>query len=111
MSIKETTEGDVTVLELSDVLVLGPAEDEFRRTMDRLIAADQLNIVLDLRKVEMIDSSGVGALVKYLTTLTRNGGKLKCTLTTPPVEKVLKITGVYDLFDFYPNQKEAVAAF
>jgi anti-sigma B factor antagonist len=111
MRITEKIEADVTVLELTGALSLGPGEDAFRQKMNGLIESKQANILLDFNQVEFIDSSGVGALVKYLTTITRNGGRLKCTRPGRTIEKVLKITGVYDLFDFHNDQKEAIAAF
>lgn len=111
MRITERTEADVTVLELNGALSLGPGEDAFRQKMNQLIESKQTRILIDFKQVELIDSSGVGALVKYLTSITRNGGRLVCTRPARTIEKVLKITGVYDLFEFHNDQKEALAAF
>ena len=111
MKIKERPEGDVIVLELKGSLALGPGEDAFRQKMAQLIEEKRTNILLDFKEVEFIDSSGVGALVKYLTTITREGGKLKCVNPGQLFKKVLKITGVYDLFDFYPDEKTALSGF
>lgn len=111
MKIKERSEGDITVLELKGPLALGPGEDAFRQKMAQLLKEKRTNILLDFKEVEFIDSSGVGALVKYLTTITREGGKLKCVNPGQLIQKVLKITGVYDLFDFYSDEKAALSGF
>ena len=111
MKITERSEGDVTILELKGSFVLGSGEDSYRDKMSELIGARRIRILLDFSGVEFIDSSGVGALVKSLTTITREGGTLKGLHPTPILQKVLKITGVYNLFEFFSDEKEALASF
>ncbi|MFQ5876907.1 MAG: STAS domain-containing protein [Acidobacteriota bacterium] len=111
MQIRERIVGDVTILDLAGPLTFGEGETAFRRHISRLIGDKKRAILLNLEKVEFLDSSGVGALVQYLTSIARSGGKLKALRAGPMVVKVLKITGVHNLIEFYDDERKAVASF
>jgi anti-anti-sigma factor len=111
MKIKERNEGRVTVLDLKGPLALGEGEEIFRERISQLLKEKKTAILLNFEKVEFIDSSGVGALIKTLTSVTRAGGKLKGLHPGPMVQKILKITGVYALFEFFDDEARAIASF
>ena len=91
MNISERTEGKVTVLDLQGPLALGEGEEAFRHKISELLEEKRSTILLNLGEVEFVDSSGVGALVKCLTSVTRAGGKLKGLRPNPTVVKVLPV--------------------
>ena len=111
MKIKERTEGRVTVLDLKGPLALGEWEEAFRQKIAQLQKEKKTAILLNFENVEFIDSSGVGALIKCLTSATRTGGKLKGLRPGPMVQKILKITGVFGLFEFFDDEAQAIASF
>lgn len=111
MKIRLREQGSVTILDLKGRLVLGEDEAAFREAIDRLVNDRSLAILINFAGVEFLDSSGVGALVKSLTTVTRAGGRLKGLKPTPVVQKILKIVGVYQLFEFFEDESTAVASF
>lgn len=111
MKIKDRSVGNVTVVDLKGPLTFGDGETEFRDAIAALLDRKKSSILLNLEKVEFMDSSGVGAVVTSLTRVNRAGGKLKGLHPSPMVAKVLKITGVYDLIEFYSDEKQAIASF
>lgn len=111
MTIKERTEGHVTVLDLKGPLALGEGEEMFREKIAQLLKGKKTAILLNLEKVEFMDSSGVGALIKCLTSVTKAGGTLKGLRPGPMVQKILKITGVFALFEFFDDEARAIASF
>jgi len=111
MKIKERSAGRVTVLDLAGPLSLGEGEQAFREKIAQLLKDKKTFILVNFEKVEFIDSSGVGALIKCLTTVTRDGGKLKGLRPGPMVQKILKITGVYALFEFFEDEAHAIASY
>jgi len=111
MKIQERSEGQVTVLDLKGALSLGESEDLFREAISDLLAQGRSAILVNLEKVDFIDSSGVGVLIKCLTSVTRAGGKLKGLRPAPAVLKILKVTGVYALFEFFDDEAKAIASF
>jgi anti-anti-sigma factor len=67
--------------------------------------------VLDLADVGMIDSSGIGLLVRYMTTAKQQGGDLKLLNPTKFALQTLKMIGLLNLFEVFQEQEKAVAAF
>lgn len=113
MKLKITTrsEGKVTVLDLKGAIALGESENVFREKMAKLVKEGKTSILLNLADVEFVDSSGVGALVTCMTSVVRGGGKVKGLHPSSMVQRLLKITGVYKLFEFFEDEKRAIDSF
>jgi anti-sigma B factor antagonist len=71
----------------------------------------QKNIVLNLRDVAYIDSSGIGDLVGSATTLRKHGGDLKIVNPGMVVQKLLQVTRVDTVIDVKPDEASALQAF
>jgi len=67
--------------------------------------------VLNLTDVRWIDSSGVGVLVKSLTSAKQAGGSLKLVNPSKPAMQTLKMCGLLPLFEIYSEEPEAVQSF
>ena len=77
----------IAIFDLTGRLVVGPSTNQFRETMEKSIKSGQANIVLNLKGVEYIDSTGLGALVLCFTQCQKAGGGLKqegCGLSASP---------------------------
>jgi anti-sigma B factor antagonist len=59
----------------------------------------------------MIDSSGIGLLVRYLTAAKQQGGALKLLNPTKFAMQSLKMIGVLNLFEVYEDQEAALSSF
>ena len=68
------------------------------------------DIVLQLERVGYIDSSGLGALVRLLTTARTNGGDLKLCALQPPVRRILEMTNLISLFEVFDTEADAIVA-
>jgi anti-sigma B factor antagonist len=68
-------------------------------------------ILLNLGKVDYIDSSGIGVLVSGFSTVRGQGGELKLVNLSKRIGDLLKITKLYTLFDIKDDEAAAVAAF
>jgi anti-anti-sigma factor len=85
--------------------------DDLRRDLDEMLAAGDTRIALDMTEVPMIDSSGIGLLVRYLTAAKQAGGTLKLIKPSDFAIKTLKMTGVLNLFEVFPDEELAVDSF
>lgn len=74
----------------------------FKDRMRELTDNGPERIVLDLAKVDFVDSSGLGAIVATMKAL---GGDRKLELAglTPTVDKVFRLTRMDTVFAIYPN--------
>ena len=66
-------------------------------------------VVVDLDRVEFIDSSGLGALVRARRKAQEHGGDVVLAGADEQVREVLALTNLADLFPVYPSVAEAVA--
>jgi anti-sigma B factor antagonist len=111
LHIKERRVGPVVVLDLSGRLVVYDGEERFREHVATLIRAGHLNVLLDLRQVDYIDSGGVGSVVAALLHVTRRGGRLKLLSPSPRVAHVLEIAGLDHVVEIFDREEDAVASF
>jgi anti-sigma B factor antagonist len=68
-------------------------------------------IVLDLRNVARIDSSGLGTLVALYTSARKIGGDIKLANLGNHLKEALRITRLVTVFDIFDRTEDAVASF
>jgi len=103
--------GNVKLLKITGRITLGAGVDRLRDTLDDLLADGSNRWVLDLAAVGMIDSSGIGLLVRYMTTAKQQGGDMKLLNPTKFALQTLKMIGLLNLFEVYQEQEAAIVAF
>jgi anti-sigma B factor antagonist len=81
------------------------------RVLERLIHSGWRGLVLDLRNVDHLEYRGVGRLVSVAGVARRAGGDLKLVGLSDYLRLILKAAGAHELFENYPDQKAARAAF
>ena len=92
-SIRRERHGGAQTVRLSGGLDLAgrePLMDE----LERLGVTHAKTLIVDLRELEFIDSSGIDALVKAKRRWRENGGRLEFLCEPGPVQRVLQMTGV-----------------
>lgn len=66
------------------------------------------NIVLNLRKLNFMDSATLGMLLRSLDKAKQEGGLL-VIVTNPFVDRILSVTGLTHLFELFTTEDDAVA--
>lgn len=72
------------------------------------IAESPAVVVVDLTEVGYIDSVGLGTLVVSLKHAIEQRAKLRLVVTSPQIEKVLKITGLLGVFEVFSDSQSAL---
>ncbi len=111
MEIDVRTQDQVKIVKLRGKLNLGPALDRTNDTMKDLLNAGDARLLLDLQELAMLDSSGIGLLVRYLTAAKQRGGSLKLLNPSKVAVQTLKLVRVLSLFEVFEDQDSAVASF
>lgn len=111
MDIDVRKRSNVQVVKLRGDLKIGEAVDKLRETMEELLADDNAQYVLDIGEVPMIDSSGIGVIVRSLTSAKQRGGSVKLVNPSKLAMQTLKIVGLLGLFEVYNDEAEAVGSF
>ena len=98
----------VTVIRPSGDLDVTTALD-LRSVLGEQLSRDGARIVLDLRDVPFIDSSGVGVLVTASRRSRSGGGGLALAGLGPGVAKVLELTRTIRVFTVADTVEQAIA--
>jgi len=92
-------------------LRLGPGTNALRSVVLQLLDDGYRNVLLNLRDVRHIDSSGVGELMSCYTSVRNQGGHLKLMNLSGHVHNLLQLTKLYTIFEVEDDERKAVASF
>jgi anti-sigma B factor antagonist len=107
MDIKLEMDNEVIILKLVGSLVASSAEG-LKEQIAKLINKKYRFILLDLGKVDFIDSSGLGACIASNRELVGKGGVLACTTLNENVRKVFRMTRADQKVLVFETRQEAV---
>ncbi len=72
--------------------------DQVKDELDSLIRRfNDINLVLDLKNLSFMDSSGLGVILGRYKKLKAKGGKMYIKNATPQIEKVFHVSGIYQI--------------
>ena len=83
--------GDVTVVEMSGRLHLGNSLMYAENSINRLMDGGTLKLVLDLTRLEHLDSSGLGMLIGCSGRMEQRGGRMRVAGAGGAVAEVFEI--------------------
>jgi len=86
-------------------------ESESLRSHFAWLLRDRRSIVLHLGEVAFIDSSGLGTLVRTLTSARQARAVLKLCNVPPPLLKLLDLSHLTSLFESHESEEAAIASF
>ena len=69
------------------------------------------NLIIDLSHVELMDSSGIGLIVGRYKLTTSLGGKFAVCNASDYVKKMIELSGITKVINYYSNVSEAEKAF
>jgi anti-sigma B factor antagonist len=81
-----------------------------RQALIDLVSGGATDIVVDMEKVEFLDSTGLGVLVGGLKRVKSNGGELHLVITQDRIMKIFDITGLAKVFPIHGTVDEATAS-
>lgn len=109
--MRKHSENGVHVIRLRGDLKLGEPVDGLRQACLDLMNDGETRLVVNLSEVPMIDSSGIGVLVRTLTQAKQHGGTLKLVNPSKFALQTLKIVGLLSLFELFDDDTQAIQSF
>jgi anti-sigma B factor antagonist len=103
-------EGKIAILKVDGRLNLGAAVDEFRARWTEALAAGVSGIILDLTDVTMVDSSGIGNIIRCHSAIRGSGGKLQVAGANQTVQQAFRLTRLDKVFEFHPDVATALSS-
>jgi len=77
--------------------------DELRDQISKVFENANSRVIIDLRGVQYVDSSGFGCFLSIMRTARNNYGTLKFANTEPAVMQVIQTLNLHTVFDIYDD--------
>lgn len=111
LEIQVRKRSQVQLVHLKGPLRMGPALESLRQALEEALKNEESRIAVNLSEVPMIDSSGIGLLVRFLASAKQRGGNIKLVSPSEFAVKTLRLVGVLNLFEIFPDDDAAVGSF
>jgi len=111
MTIGQRDIEGITILDLEGRLVAGPDSSLLRERVVEVSNQTRLNIIFNLKRVEFIDSTGLGTMVMSFTTIQKLGGALKLLNLSKRHIELLVLTKLSTIFEVFDDEQDAINSF
>ncbi|MBD1382142.1 anti-sigma factor antagonist [Metabacillus arenae] len=98
--------------ENTEVFVAGEIDaytaPKLREELVPLVDGSKPSLVINLKGVSYMDSTGLGVLVGLFKTVRKNDGDMKLTELSPRLERLFSITGLNDIINISAKSEGGV---
>ncbi len=98
-----------TVIEVSGEIDVYTAP-RLREALVSLVDAGNYRLIVDMERVEFLDSTGLGVLVGGLKRVRAHDGGINLVCTQGRILRIFRITGLSKVFNIFDTVEEAVAS-
>lgn len=85
--------------------------EEIREKITRVTENSNARIVIDLKGIEYIDSSGFGCLLSVMKAARNNYGIMKFTNPEPRVMELIKTLHLHTVFQIFDSMDSCISSF
>lgn len=111
LDITQKEREGVAVLALTGRITAGDDVSKFRVEVEKVIQTPEPKLILNLKGVDYIDSTGLGALVMCSTTARKMGGAIRLVHLNRRNMELLVMTKIDTIFEAFDDETEAVNSF
>ena len=101
----------VAIVDLRGKIDFGEGSKRLRDTLGELVASGMNKILLNMKEVGFVDSSGIGEMVRGHVHLSKIGGQLKLVNLSKHVTMLLQVTSLNKVFEIFDNELNGVKSF
>jgi anti-sigma B factor antagonist len=102
--------GQVSVVEVTGKLT-SLESGALNNSIAQLLKEGRKQILLNLKRLTYLDSSGIGELVRTYLSVIKRDGEMKVVGLTDKAEEILKITKLYQVFQEFQDERSALQSF
>lgn len=110
MEIDRRDDNMVAILSLKGRLDLANG-NKLKDDIKEILNSDRTSIHLNLKDLEFVNSSGLGAMVSVMKEIRQHRGRLTLSDMADYVREVFDITQLSHIFEIYPTEEEALSSF
>ena len=108
LSLETRQEDGRTIIEVGGEIDVYTAP-RLRDKITELVSAGSYDLVIDMEKVDFLDSTGLGVLVGGLKKVRAHNGSMRLICNQERLLKIFRITGLAKVFAIHGSQAEALA--
>jgi len=109
LDVETGTKNDTSVVTLRGEIDVYTAP-RLRQTLIDLVEGGATDIVVDMEKVDFLDSTGLGVLVGGLKRVRDREGSMKLVATQDRILKIFDITGLSKVFPIFDSLDKALSS-
>lgn len=85
--------------------------DALKKTFKDIVTKKTKKVLLNLERIEYIDSLGLASLMNFSKQLEKANGRMILSNIPPKITSIFKITKADEIFKIYENESEALGNF
>ena len=99
---------DHVLLRLEGVIKLGESAEFLAQTLERSLAEDEGDVLVDFSRINYIDSTGIGEMVGFLAKFRDAERKLILINPSDRIRRLLQVASLDELFPTYETVEAAL---
>ena len=111
MTIHEKTVDDVMILSIKGSIMSEPDAARFRTVIYGVLEKDFRKVVVDIARVDRMNSTGLGAIMAAMTSVKTRGGELCIARASNKTSPLFMVTKLVRVLKLYESVDKAVAGF
>jgi len=111
MDIKTELTDGIAVLFIKEDRLDANNSEELKVELHRLFGSGSKDLIIDLKEIHFIDSSGLGALVSGYKNASVLHGSLKLSNLQSQVKSMFELTRLHRVFDIFMTVDEALQSY
>ncbi len=111
LEIQRREREGIAILDLNGRLIVGEGCTLLREKVTDEVARGVTSIILNLKDVDFIDSTGLGSMVICYTTLQKAQGKVKLENLNRRNIELLLLTKLSTVFELFNDEQQAVNSY
>ena len=111
MNLKTEKQGNIQVVFVHEERLDANNSEYLKAEMVRLFESGAHEMLIDLKEVRFIDSSGLGVLVSGFKNASTHQGSLKLCSLQSQVKSMFELTRLHRVFDIFTSVDEALDSY
>jgi len=111
LEIAEREREGVTLMDLKGRITLGDEVSQFRAAFEKIALQKEPKLVLNMKGVDYVDSTGLGAMVMCSNKLTNAKGAVKLVNVNRRNIELMVMTKIDTIFEVFDDETDAINSF
>ena len=111
LEIEQRDREGITMLDLNGRITMGEEAASFRKAIQALASGACPKVIINMKEVDYIDSTGLGAVVMCANAFRKVGGVVKLLNVNRRNIELLVATKLETIFEIFNDEQDAVNSF